>query len=160
MNTISIRQFPTLQTVQHVHCIVLGTAFGIWFLNTTTRRRIIMCYRQTYHRPVGQVDWTLYKTLSESTTTNNRSTILILNSSCNNLCSRGRITIDKNHDLPLLERSFSVSSIIHTWNFSSLRINDQVAFCQELISDVNSRFQVAAAILLKVKQQMAHPLFT
>ena len=35
MNTIDIGQLTTLQTVHHIHRIVLALAFGIRFLDTT-----------------------------------------------------------------------------------------------------------------------------
>ena len=35
MDTVGIGQFPTLQTVQHIHRIILGITFLIWLLDTT-----------------------------------------------------------------------------------------------------------------------------
>ena len=80
MDTIRIGQLATLQTVHHIHRIILGFTFLIRFLDTTARGGIVMGDRQTYHRAIRQVDGTLYQSLAKGATAHDETTILVLDS--------------------------------------------------------------------------------
>ena len=119
-----------------------------------------MCNRQTDHRAVRQIDRTLDKTLSESTTAYNDTTILILNGSSNNLCGRRRITIYKDDDLTREEGSTAIGSIFRARHSPTLCIDDKVAFLQELLGDIDSCLQISAAIFLQIENEISHSLLT
>ena len=119
-----------------------------------------MCNRQTDHRAVRQIDRTLDKTLSESTTAYNDTTILILNGSSDNLCGRRRITIYKDDDLTREEGSTAIGSIFRARHSPTLCIDNEVALLQELLGNVDCSLQISAAILLQIEDEISHSLLT
>ena len=60
-----------------------------------------MCDGQTNHRTIGQIDRTLYQTLTKCTTTYHQTAVLILNGTRHNFSCRGRISIHQNDNLTL-----------------------------------------------------------
>ena len=113
---------------------------------------------ETDHRTVRQIDRTLHETLAKGTAAYNDTTILILNSTCHNLCCRCRIAIHQHHHLALLEGTVAIGGIVHSWHLTTFGIDDQVTLFQKLLRDIHSSLQIAAAVLLQVEYQMLHTL--
>ena len=88
MYAVGIGQLTMLQTVYHIHGIILGLALGVWFLDATAGRSEIMRHGETNHRAVGQVDGTLHESLAEGTATYNHTAVLVLDGTCDNLRRR------------------------------------------------------------------------
>ena len=158
MHAVGIRQFTTLQAVEHIHRIILVAALRVRLLDTTARRGIIMGDRESDHRAVGKVYRTLDKALAKRSATHHDATILILDSTCDNLGSRGRIAVNQNNDLTRLEHTIAIGRIFRTRHSPTLCIDDEIAFLQELLGNVDSSLQIASSVLLQVENQVVHPL--
>ena len=83
---------------------------------------------------------------------------MILHGTCNNLSSRGRITIHQNHNLTFLEHPIAISRIFRARHSPTLGINDQIAALKKFVGDIDSCLQIAATILLKIENQILHAL--
>ena len=108
------------------------------------------------HRTVGQVDGALDKSLAKRATAYDVAAVLILDGTCHNLSCRCSIFVNEHHNLSLHELSFAMSPILLARYATSLGIDDHLVLGQQLIGNVDSRLQVAAAILLKVEHKALH----
>ena len=99
MNAVGTVKFAMFEAFLNVHGIVKGLTFLIRFLDTAARRCIIMGYCEADHAAVCKVYRALHKALTERTTPNDLTTVLILNGTGNDFGSRSRVFIDKNDNL-------------------------------------------------------------
>ena len=148
MDAVGIGKLATLQAIHHIHRIILILTLLIRLLDTTARGRIIMGNSETDHRPIRHVDRPLDKSLAKGTTPNDYTSILILNGTSDNLCGRGRITIDKHDDLTFLENATTICCILGSRSFPALSIHNQVSSLQKFVGYINGSLQIATTILL------------
>ena len=113
---------------------------------------------QTNHRTVGQVDGALYQSLAKGATTHYDATVVVLNGTGDNLCCRGGIAVNQHDDLSFLEQTTATCRIVRAVYATSFGIDDEAAAIQQLVGDLYSCLQVAAAILLKVEDKGLHAL--
>ena len=76
---------------------------------------------------------TLYETLAERTTTNNRTTVVVLQRSGENFARRGASLVDQHHDLHVLRRAFAVGVFAQLLVTAVLGVDDQLALVQKLV---------------------------
>ena len=117
-----------------------------------------MCDGQTDHRTIRQIDGTLYQSFAKRATTYYQTAVLILNGTCHNLCSRGRIAIHQDDDLTLREFTISMRLVLRALHLSTIGIDNHVTTLQKLISNIDSSFQITSTILLQIKYQILHTL--
>ena len=118
-----------------------------------------MCDSEADHRSVRHIDRSLYKSLAKGATPNDHSSVLILNGSRDNLCSRSRIAIDEHNDLTFLELAAAIGRVLRSWGLPSLSINNQVTFLQKLVGNIDGSFQIATTILLQIENEVLHTSF-
>ena len=99
MDAVGTIELTMFVAVVEVHGVVLHVALDVWLLDAPSRRRIVMGDGEPHHRTVGEIDGALHKALAKRTATHHKTTVLVLNGSCNDFCSRGRELIDKHHYL-------------------------------------------------------------
>ena len=159
MYAVGIGQLTMLQTVYHIHGIILGLALGVWFLDATAGRSEIMRHGETNHRAVGQVDGTLHESLAEGTATYNHTAVLVLDGTCDNLRRRCRILIYEHHHLAIQELTVALCLIVISRHLPSLGIYNKVVLLKKLIGNVHGSLEIAASVALKVEDKVAHALF-
>ena len=118
-----------------------------------------MGYGETYHRTVVELDRTLHQTLAERAAAYHGSAVLVLDGAGDDLGCRRRILVDEHAYLALLKASAATCVVLLTLLGASLGIHYEVALLQELLNDAHSRLQVAAAVVLKVEDKVAHACF-
>ena len=148
MNTISTHQFTTLQTIIDIHLIVFLLTFLVRFLDAATRGREIVGNGQTNHRAVRQVDGTLNQSLAEGATSNDNTTIMILNGTRHDFSRRGRIAVNQYDNLSFLEQAITFGLIFHTFHSTSFSINNERILLQQFAGNVDSSLQITTTILL------------
>ena len=116
-----------------IHLIILQVAFCIRFLNTTTTWRVVMGYRQTNHTTIREVERTLYKSFTKGSAAHNRSTVIILNSTSDNLSSRSRKLVHHYINLYILQTSVANCLEILATSTTSFGVNNHVIVLEKLI---------------------------
>ena len=92
-----------------------------------------MGYCQTNHTTIRKVEWTLYKSFTKGSAAHNCSTIIILNSTSDNLCSRSREFVYQYINLYILQSSVTNCLKILATSASSFGVNNHVIVLEELI---------------------------
>ena len=158
MNTVGTHQFAMLQSVHHIHGIILGITLGIGFLYATACRGVIMRHGESDHRTVGQVDGALHKSLAEGASTDNLASVLVLYCSRDNLRCRSRILVDEHHNLSVEEFAVALGLIFIALHSSSLGIYYKIALLQKFVGYIHRCLQITASVALKVEDEVAHTL--
>ena len=158
VNAVGVSQFATLQTVLHVLLIIFQVAFLVWLLYATTGRSVIVSNGETYLRTVGQVDGALHQSLAKRASTDNRSSVVILYGSRDNLRSGSRILVDEHGDGQLLQRAVAMSLILIAAHRPTLGIYNHIALAQKLVGNLHGTLKIATAIVLQVEDKAPHPL--
>ena len=100
----------------------------------------------------------LNQTLSERTAPDDRTTVIILDGTCEDLGSRGRALIHQHHQGNLLVRAAPVGPIVLTRITATFSIDNEVVLVQQLVGYFNSSMQIAATVLLQVEYEIVHAL--
>ena len=157
MNAVFTHHLSFIITVYQV-LIILFNAF-VRFLDTTSGRSIITGHRQTNHRPVRQINGTLYQAFTKAAPAHNDSSVPILNSSRHNLTGRSREFIDQYNQTTILELARTFSKKFTTGITTAFRIDYQFLFAQKLVGNIDGSVQITSAIALQIKNQIFHPFF-
>ena len=158
VNTVGTHQFAMLQSVHHIHGVILGITLGIGFLNATACRGVIMRHGESDHRTVGQVDGALHKSLAKGSATYDHSTVLVLYGTRDNLGGRSRILVDEHHNLSVEEFAVALGLIFIALHSSSLGIYYKIALLQKFVGYIHRCLQITASVALKVEDEVAHTL--
>ena len=159
MDAVLVGELAMLVAIVEIHRIIQSVSLLIRLLDTSAARRIIMCDGEANLAAIIEGERTLNQSLAEGSATYHHSTILILNGSGNNLCGRSCKLIGKHYHLTLAPSSVSLRLILLTGSCTTTGINDEISLLQELVGYLSRCLKVAAAIILKVEDQVFHSHF-
>ena len=137
-----------------VALVVLGVARRERLLYATTRRGVVACDGEAYHRAVGEANLLLNKTLAERTATDDGAAVVVLYGSGEDLGCRRRALVDKHAERQLLIRAVTVGTEVLTRRLAALHIHYELVLRQELVSHLHGRVHVSARIVAQVDDQV------
>ena len=157
MDAVGREKLVVPVTVPKILLVVRVIPDRVGLLDRAARGRIVARRGQPQGRSVAVRYLTLYETLAERTTTNNRTTVVVLQRSGENFARRGASLVDQHHDLHVLRRAFAVGVFAQLLVTAVLGVDDQLALVQKLVGHGDRLIEEPAGIAPQVENQFRHP---
>ena len=107
---------------------------------------------------VGELHRLLNQTLTEGTAADNRTAVIILDGTGEDLGCRSRTLINEHHQREMLIRATTISLVVLTGIATAFGIDDKLALGEELIGNLHSRLEIATRIATQVDDQTGESL--
>ena len=141
-----------------VQLLRVAVVIVIGLLDAATCGRVVARDGQAYHRAIGQIHRFLYQSLTECAASYNQSAVPILNGTRHDFAGRSGAFIHENHEIAFLKITFVGREELLAIVAEIVGIDDHAVFLDELVGDLESHIQVAAAVAAKVENQILHAL--
>ena len=158
MNAVGRKKLVVLIAVIKVLFVVSVIADRVGFLDRTARRGIVTRRRQPQGRTVAVRYLALHEAFAERTASDDRTPVVILQRSGENLARRGASFVDQHHDLHILRLAFAVGVFAHLLVVTVFGIDDQLALVQELVGHGDRLVEKSARVAPQVEDQLRHTL--
>ena len=160
VDAVCVHQFAVVVTVDEIAIVGRGVATGVGLLDVASAGGVVAGDGEADHGVIRQGDGTLHEALAEGAPTDDHAAIPVLHGAGDDLAGRGRRFVDEDDEAAVLEVARGRGRGLLARRVATLGVDDQAAVAEELVGQVAGHVQVAAAVALKVEDEVLHALLT
>ena len=147
-------------TVDEVAIVGRCVATGVRLLDVASAGGVVAGDGEANHGVIRQGDGTLHEALAEGAPTDDHAAIPVLHGAGDDLAGRGRRFVDEDDEAAVLEVARGRGLGLLARRVAALGVDDQATVAEEFVGQVAGHMQEAAAVALKVEDEVLHALLT
>ena len=157
LDAVGVVVFSASSAREQVCFVVFFVAGREGLLNAAAGGRVIARNGEAYHAAVAEFDGHLHESLTEGAATDDGGAVVVLHRAGKDLTGRSTRFVDEDNERQMLVSAAPVALVLLLIEATSLRVDDESVFRQELIGHIDGGLQVSAEVAAQVDHQVLHP---